>query len=127
MPSISVFYHSNYEHLKLTEEIKLFIHEHCISLLHGQSHYSLEHTSLKYFQDSSLCLNTLYAKFCRFSEEIKGLNAPPIGLSTCSKYFVNFTFDRPQTDDCNDCFEYQKKANLILLRPNHTKKMFKTQ
>ena len=100
------------EDLKLTEEIKLLIHEHCISLPHDQSHYSLEHTSLKYFQDSSLCLNTLYAKFCRFSEERKGINAPPIGLSTYSKYFnyfVNFTFDRPRTDVCNDCFEYQKK------------------
>ena len=117
------------EHLKLTEEIKLLIHEHCNSLPRNQSHYSLEHTSLKYFQDSSLCLNNLYAKFCRFSEERKGINVSLIGFSTYSKYFnyfVNFTFDPPRADVCNDCFEYQKKGELDSSAAQSQNKLFKT-
>ena len=52
--------------VKLTEDIKTFIQEHCRSIPHAPSHYSRENTNLNYFHDKSLTLHKLYLSFTDF-------------------------------------------------------------
>ena len=61
--------------------------------------------------NSSLNLSKLYQLFIRFYELIYENKKCPIIESTYCKYsnhFVNFTFDMPRTDVCNDCITYEQ-------------------
>lgn len=97
--------------LKLTEDVKKLIYAHCESLAHSESHYTRESSKLKYFKESELNLKTLYDKFKQYYTSETGNVAVPIKFSTYSKYFnyfVDFTFQMPRTDVCNECYEYEK-------------------
>ena len=96
---------------KLTDDLKSDIHEHCECLLHTPFHYRREYSSLNYFKVSSLNLSKLYQLFIHFYELKYENKKCPITESTYCKYFnhfVNFTFDMPRTDVCNDCFTYEQ-------------------
>ena len=81
------------------------------------SHYRAEHSSLNYFKDSSLNLSRLYQLFIRFYELKYENKKCPITESTYCKYFnhfVNFTFEMPRTDVCNDCFTYKQTNEQMI-------------
>lgn len=96
---------------KLTDNLKKLILEHCESLSHSKSHYTREDSNLNYFKDSDLTLTSLYTKFVIYYALKTGDKKCPLSESTYSKYFnhfVNFTFDVPRTDCCNQCYENEK-------------------
>lgn len=97
--------------VKLTEDVKTLIYEHCICSPHSQSHYGLEHTKLNYFKDPTITLHSLYYSFVDFYASVTGDTVIPIDESTYSKYFnhyVNFSFGVPRTDVCDVCYAYER-------------------
>lgn len=99
--------------IKLTDDIKALIHQHCELIPHSQSHYSAEKSKLHYFDDPELNLNILYELFLDYYTSVTGDYSSPISISSYSKYFnhnVNFSFRMPRTDVCNFCFEEETKT-----------------
>ncbi|XP_043483482.1 uncharacterized protein LOC122511964 [Leptopilina heterotoma] len=97
--------------IRLTEDVKQLIQEHCNSIPHSELHYRREETSLKYFENSELNLKKLYFLFLDYYAAITGNKNPPIDENTYGQYFnynVNFTFSKPRTDVCNTCFEFEQ-------------------
>lgn len=48
--------------------------------------------------------------FLEYYKNVTGISLVPIGESTYYEYFnhfVDFTFDSPKTDVCNDCYMYK--------------------
>ena len=104
---------SNDAFFKLSDDMKKLMHEHCSTFEYLESHYKFNHSKLKYSTDSSLNLKIMFSKFCEYYKRVTERNSVPIGKSTYQKYFnhfVDFTFDMPRIDVCNDC--------LILKRDN---------
>ena len=105
--------------VRLTDEIKKLIQEHCSSIPHSESHYKRADSSLKYFDNSDLTLTKLYSLFVEYYTEKTGNLNFPLSESTYSKYFnhnLNFAFSKPRTDVCNFCFEHKNdisNGNLI--------------
>ncbi|KAJ8674915.1 hypothetical protein QAD02_010701 [Eretmocerus hayati] len=112
--------------VKLSDELKLLIQEHCESMDHSTSHYTS--SSLKYFDDPELNLKKLYESFLEHHEKVTNRSEIPIDLSTYSKHFnhnLNFSFSLPRTDVCNDCFESEKSTTLspaIVLHKSNVEK-----
>lgn len=101
--------HSNHS-MRLSEDLKKIIDEHCSSIPHSQSHYSLERSQLFYFENSNLILTKLYSLFLEYYAEKTGHLEPVITKSTYSKYFnenEKFSFSTPHTDVCEFCFEHR--------------------
>ena len=94
---------------KLTRDLKRIIYQHCESLSHKTSHYT--NSQLKYFKDSSLTLKSLYKLFLDFYKAKTGDNEIPLAENTYFDYFnhfVDFSFEIPRTDCCNECYENEK-------------------
>lgn len=89
--------------------MKQLIREHCLSIPHSQSHYSLGKSSRLYFENSELTLTKLYLLFVEYYTNKIG-KAPPITQKSYCNYFnknLNFSFSKPKTDVCNLCFEFK--------------------
>ena len=98
---------SNDAFLKLSDDMKKLIHEHCSTFEYSESNYKFNRSELKYFTDSILSLKIMYSKFREYYKRVTERNSVPIGESTYQKYFnhfVDFTFYMPRIDVCNDFF-----------------------
>ena len=96
--------HSNHP-LKLSDEIKIFIREHCDLLPSSDSHYTT--SSLKYFDNPELTFETLYDLLNDFYLKKTRNKSKSVSISTYKKYFnenVNYTFRKPKKYVCNECF-----------------------
>ena len=96
--------------VKLTDDLKTLIQVHYKSIPHSESHYSRENSKLNYFYDRSLTLSELYLLFLDFYTAVTGNESIPIDKTTYYNYFnhhVNFSFDLPQTDVCDNCYAYE--------------------
>ena len=100
--------------VKLTDELKKLIQQHCESIPHSESHYDREDTTLQYFDHPDLTLTKIYKMFLEYYSAATGdLNAP-FDESTYSKYFnhyVPFSFSRPRIDVCDFCFLNENKPD----------------
>ena len=95
-----------------------------MSIPHSESHYSREHSSLKYFDHAELTFNKLYKLFVEYYISKTGNPIAPIKESTYIKYFnhnLNFTFTKPRTDVCNFCFKYRHNTKHNIELENHKK------
>lgn len=104
--------HENHA-VKLSEQLKQLIREHCESFPHTESHYASEKTNLKYFENPELNISRLYESFLNFYESRTGNSEVPLSYVTFGDYFnheVNFTFRLPRTDICNICYENELKV-----------------
>ena len=100
--------------IKLTEDVKILIQEHCNSILHFELHYSREDTKLNYFNDKSLTLHVLYISFSDFYASVTGSTSLSLDESTYSKYFnhcINFSFNLPRTDVYDLCYANESNEN----------------
>ena len=101
--------HQNHS-VRLTENIKTLIEQHCQSLPHSESHYSREDSKLNYFDDSSLTLHGLYNLFVDYYASVTGDTNIPIGESAYMKFvnhYINFSFSSPRIDVCDICYKYE--------------------
>jgi len=72
----------NIHSIRLSNEVKQIICEHCHSIPHSESHYSREKSKLKYF-DSDLSLTTLYKLFLEYYTKKTG-NENPLFQNRCT-------------------------------------------
>ena len=101
--------------IRLTDEVKNLIEEHCLSIPHSESHYRREKSSLQYFDNPDLNLTTLYQLFLEFYAMKTGKTEIPLTRTTYEKYFQynqNFAFSKPRTDVCDFCFENKDNQDL---------------
>lgn len=108
--------------VRLTEELKQLIQEHCLQIPHSPSHYNSKNTQLFYFDHSDLTLTKLYQLFIEYYTLKTGNSESPLSESTYSKYFnhnLNFTFSKPRTDVCNFCFEHKDNVENNIELENH--------
>ena len=106
--------------VRLTDDVKTLIRQHCDSITHPESHYTREDSELNYFDNPALNLITLYNLFLDYYSAVTGETASPIDKNTYCDYFnynVNYTFQQPRTDVCNFCEENKMnpKAGTELL------------
>ena len=73
--------------VRLTDELKKMINEHCLLIPHSESHYSRECTKLLYFDHSDLTMCKLYDLFIEYHTVKTGDSNPPLKKSTYFKYF----------------------------------------
>ena len=81
--------------VRLTDDVKTLIHQHCNSIPHSKSHYTWEDSELNYFDNPDLNLITLYNLFLDYYAAVTGKIASPIDKNTYCNYFnhnVNYTF-----------------------------------
>ena len=52
--------------VKLTDQVKQLIQEHCLTKAHQKSHYLRESTKLNYFTKTELNLAKLFSEFCDY-------------------------------------------------------------
>ena len=83
--------------VRMTDEIKKVIQEHCSSIPHSESHYKRADSSVTYFDNSDLTLTKLYSLFEEYYTEKTGNLNIRLSELTYSKYFnhnLNFAFSK---------------------------------
>lgn len=106
--------HGNHR-VKLTENVKKMIHEHCYSIPHSQSHYEHEKSNLLYFENPDLNMTKMYKLFVQYYTDQTGDTNAPIEESYYCKYFnhnVGFSFSTPRTDVCDYCLMAEKNSEM---------------
>ena len=111
--------------MKLTEDVKKLIQQHCEIIPHHKSHYSLKKTQLNYFNDSSITLHTLYISFINYYAAVIGDFDIPIDEKTFFKYFNRQEIFRSEHLEqmCVVYVTHTRKASIIkksMMNTNHS-------
>lgn len=87
--------------IRLSDELKEIIAEHCSSIPHSKSHYFKGKSGLLCFNDPELSIGKLYLLFIKYYTAKTGDSNPPIKESTYAKYFnhnLKYTFSKSLID-----------------------------
>lgn len=105
--------HGNHA-VKLTNELKDMIKQHCEAIPHSESHYGGDRKNLMSFDNPELNMIGLYRLFVKYYQSKTGKSDAPIDISTYSRYFnhnLPFTFTIPRVDVCDYCFKNESQPN----------------
>jgi hypothetical protein len=100
----------NTRHNKIKSEVWQKFDQYINTLPYNESHYSIEKTAKKYFEDSSLNITKLYKNFMSYLFANTG-NIYNLCFVTFYFYFkhnYNYGFSKPRSDFCDTCFEYSQ-------------------